>query len=247
MRSIFTLLSYRIALFCCLFTGSLSTLNAQTHTPKTVAINAACGGYYEYLPINYNTTSGKYPLLIYISGGNGALGNGTASSMAIILNQGVPRIINQNLMPKTFTVNGETTSYIIISPQFRYKPSPVEVNSFIDYIVNAYSRIDRERICLTGFSIGGDVAWKTPYDLASASRLAAGAIPSNEYAFVVTSTRSSAPNELLSSPTSSLAVIAEFHSSPGARTTSPRCRRAARLAPRASAKTSWPARAIRPP
>lgn len=173
MRSIFTLLYSRYLaafLFFC-FSGPL--LHAQTHTPRTVSINAACGGYYEYLPANYNSTSGKYPLLIYISGGNGAFGNGTASSMAIILNQGVPRVINQNLLPTSFTVNGETTSFIIISPQFRYKPSPQEVNSFIDYIVSAYPRVDAERVCLTGFSIGGDVAWKTPYDLASARRLAA--------------------------------------------------------------------------
>lgn len=173
MRSIFTLLPFRLLLVVLFFSSSLSELNAQTHTPKTVAINEACGGYWEYLPVNYSSTTGKYPLLIYISGGNGAFGNGTASSMAIILNQGVPRVINENLMPKTFTVNGETTSFIIISPQFRYKPSPTEVNSFIDYIVSAYSRIDQSRICLTGFSIGGDVAWKTPYDLTSAGRLAA--------------------------------------------------------------------------
>lgn len=172
MRSIFMLFLYRSVLLL-FFSGSLLKLNAQTHTPKTVSINAACGGYYEYLPVNYSTTTGKYPLLIYISGGNAAFGNGTTSSMAILLNQGVPRVINQNLLPTTFTVNGETTSYIIISPQFRYKPSPVEVNSFIDYIVNAYPRIDRSRICLTGFSIGGDVAWKTPHDLTTASRLAA--------------------------------------------------------------------------
>lgn len=173
MRSIFTLLPYRSVLLLLFFSGSLLRLNGQTHTPKTVSINAACGGYYEYLPVNYSTTTGKYPVLIYISGGNAAMGNGTTSSMAILLNQGVPRVINQNLLPTTFTVNGETTSYIIISPQFRYKPSPAEVNSFIDYIVNAYPRIDRSRICLTGFSIGGDVAWKTPYDLTTASRLAA--------------------------------------------------------------------------
>lgn len=173
MRSIFTLPACRIMLILFIGVFSFQDVKAQTHTPRTVAINAACGGYYEYLPINYSTTTGKYPVLIYFSGGNAAQGNGTASSMAIILNQGVPRVINENNFPRTFTVNGETTSFIVISPQFRYKPSPAEANSFIDYIINAYPRIDRERICLTGFSIGGDVAWKTPYDLASASRLAA--------------------------------------------------------------------------
>jgi hypothetical protein len=173
MRSIFTLFLCRALSILLFLPLGVSTLSAQTHTPRTVAVNAACGGYYEYLPADYTTTTGKYPLLIYISGGNGAFGNGSASSMAILLNQGVPRVIKQNLLPKTFTVNGETTSYIIISPQFRYKPSPVEVNTFIDYIVNAYPRIDQARICLTAFSIGGDAAWKTPHDLASASRLAA--------------------------------------------------------------------------
>jgi lysophospholipase L1-like esterase/PKD repeat protein len=149
--------------------------NAQTHTARTVNIpNANCNGYYEYLPINYNTnTTTKYPLLIYIHG-NGAYGNGSASAMNIVLQEGVPRVINLGQFPTTFTVNGQPpTSYIVISPQFLSRASPAQTRAFIDYILSRNLRIDLNRVYVTGFSVGGDVAWKTPMNLASAARLAA--------------------------------------------------------------------------
>jgi poly(3-hydroxybutyrate) depolymerase len=172
MRSNFTLALFRCLAFLFLFFTSAVKSSAQTHTPKTVNINAACGGYYEYLPFDYSTST-NHPVIIYFCGSNTAMGDGSASSLSAVLLQGVPRIIRLGQFPNSFTVNGRTSSFIAISPQFRYKPSPAEVNSFIDYIVNAYPKIDRNRIYVTGFSIGGDVAWKTPIDLNAANRIAA--------------------------------------------------------------------------
>ncbi|HPG12593.1 MAG TPA: PKD domain-containing protein, partial [Chitinophagaceae bacterium] len=147
---------------------------SQTHTARTVNIPGAnCGGYYEYLPVGYNSNNTtKYPVLIYIHG-NGAYGNGSASAMNIVLQEGVPRIINLGQFPTSFTVNGQTTSYIVISPQFFSRASPLQTKNFIDYILNSNYRIDLNRVYLTGFSVGGDVAWKTPLDLPNATRLAA--------------------------------------------------------------------------
>lgn len=158
-------------LLLCLFTSQL--LFAQTHTARTVTINSKCRGYWEYLPVNYagNTTT-KYPLIFYIHGA-GSYGNGTASAMNIMLSyEGIPYYINTNAFPATFTVNGQTTSFIVISPQFTSRPTPLEIKQVIDYMMPRY-RIDTTRIYCTGYSVGGDVAWKTPYNLAAAYRLAA--------------------------------------------------------------------------
>jgi lysophospholipase L1-like esterase/dienelactone hydrolase len=159
---------------CATFLVSIQSLCAQTHTARTVNIPGAnCGGYYEYLPVNYNTnTTTKYALLIYIHG-NGAYGNGSASAMNIVLQEGVPRVINQGNFPTTFTVNGQTTSFIVISPQFFSAASPAQANAFIDYILSRPLRIDLNRVYLTGFSVGGGVAVRTPRNLGAASRLAA--------------------------------------------------------------------------
>ncbi|MBK7289824.1 MAG: PKD domain-containing protein [Chitinophagaceae bacterium] len=148
--------------------------NSQTHTKKTVSIpNGRCNGYWEYLPINYNSnTTAKYPLIIYIHGA-GSYGNGSSSALDLVAREGVTRIINLNLFPSTFIVNGQVTSFIAISPQFISKPTPQEIGKVIDFILNRGYRIDSKRIYLTGFSNGGDGVWKAPYNLAAAERLTA--------------------------------------------------------------------------
>jgi lysophospholipase L1-like esterase len=170
----FSLFLYKI--LCLISFVSLTLLSdAQTHTARPGNISGAnCNGYYEYLPVSYNTnTTTRYPLMIYIHG-NGAYGNGSASAMNIVLQEGVPRVINMGQFPTTFTVNGQPpVSYIVISPQFLSRASPAQVNNFINYILTRNYRIDLNRIYLTGFSVGGDVAWKTPMNLSSALRLAA--------------------------------------------------------------------------
>jgi hypothetical protein len=148
---------------------------AQTHTPITATINSNCKGYWEYLPVNYANTNTKYPLIVYIHGA-GSYGAGTTSSLqSLLTNEGITYYINQNLFPATFTVNGITTSFIVISPQFVQKASPANVKQVIDYMVQHY-RVDEARIYLTGYSVGGDVAWKAPFSLAAATRLA-GLVP----------------------------------------------------------------------
>ena len=134
---------------------------AQTHTAKTVSINSNCNGYYEYLPINYASSQTNFPLMIYC-GGAGTFGSGTASQLNKLLAEGPPYYINNNQFPKTLTVNGETTSYIVISPQFIAWPGPNDVEAVLNYVLSHNYKVDQSRIYLTGFSAGGDVTWKYP-------------------------------------------------------------------------------------
>jgi hypothetical protein len=90
----------------------------------------------------------------------------------MLKNEGIPYYIDKKLFPATFTVNGLTTSFIVISPQFVSVPTPLQVKDVLDYAVKTY-RVDAARIYVTGYSVGGDAAWKLPYNFAAAYRLAA--------------------------------------------------------------------------
>src|SRR5919199_765791 len=107
-----------------------------TQRPVTTNVNYAIGGYYECLPLDYKTNpTKKYPLLIFIHG-IGELGDGSASELPRVLRHGPPQLIDNGTFPNSFTVNGRTSSFIVISPQFRenYRDADV-VSSLIDYCV----------------------------------------------------------------------------------------------------------------
>jgi hypothetical protein len=145
---------------------------SQTHTPRTITVNSNFRGYYEYLPINYSSSS-TFPLIVYC-GGAGSFGNGTASQLVRLLPEGIPYYINNNQFPSSFTVNGQTSSFIVISPQFVAWPGPADVEAVLNYIISSGYKVDQSRIYLTGFSAGGDVTWKYPNTgLLRSKRLAA--------------------------------------------------------------------------
>jgi poly(3-hydroxybutyrate) depolymerase len=140
---------------------SMAHASAQdlTQTPVTKDVNYAIGGFYECLPPHYDKNGAKkYPLLIFIHG-IGELGDGSPSQLKRVLRNGVPKLIENKTLPNSFTVNGESNSFLIISPQFRknYRDAAV-VSSLIDYCVANY-RVDESRIYLTGLSMGGGISW----------------------------------------------------------------------------------------
>jgi hypothetical protein len=129
----------------------------QTERPN-IFINADCNGYLETLPQEYAGNSQSYPLLVFLEGIQEA-GNGSFTDLQKLYNNGPPYLIKNGLFPPSFSVNGQTFKFIIITPQFtiplwdRY-PTPAEINGIIDYMVQHY-RVDQSRIYLTGLSTGG--------------------------------------------------------------------------------------------
>lgn len=73
-------------------------------------------GYLEHLPSNYNQTTGRYPVLIFLHGA-GERGNGT-SDLSRVKKNGPPKHIEAG-HPMTFMVEGQEQSLIVISPQLR--------------------------------------------------------------------------------------------------------------------------------
>ncbi len=122
-------------LSCILLFSSLRSFS-QTHTPKTnVTVGPKCNGYYEYLPIGYdpNETT-TYPVIVFLAG-RGEMGNGNTEINKVLTHE-IPKLIQNGTLPTSFTVNGVTHKFIIITPQFKLgsNTSAVDVNNVIDYI-----------------------------------------------------------------------------------------------------------------
>lgn len=124
------------------------------HSAIKAYVNDNCAGYYEALPARYDSSTKKYPLILFIHG-IGELG----TDLSKMLRAGLPRLINRKMFPSDFEVNGQHFSFIVISPQFKKWPKNEEVKSVIDYAVKEY-RIDTSRIYVTGLSMGGGVTWE---------------------------------------------------------------------------------------
>lgn len=122
-----------------------------TLKPVTTNIGSNVGGYYEALPANYNKTTKKYPVMIYLHG-SGQFGNGS-SELDTVLNAGTPLLLKNKTFPPNFKVNGENFSFVVLMPQFKGSPSYTDVRTFVNYALTNY-KVDSSRIYITGFSLG---------------------------------------------------------------------------------------------
>ncbi|HWB91949.1 MAG TPA: T9SS type A sorting domain-containing protein [Puia sp.] len=169
MRKFYKLfLAGLLCLFCNAYFAAPSY--AQVQTARYVSTSANSNGFYEYLPAGYSSGAKKYPLLVFLNG-IGELGNG-GSDLPKVLDNGPPQLISQGKFPTSFTVNGQTFSFIVISPQFVAWPSDGDVNAVINYALANY-RVDTSRIYLTGLSMGGGATWSYASNSQYAGMLAA--------------------------------------------------------------------------
>lgn len=129
---------------------SNNLIRNQTHI--ITDFNQNMGGYLLSKPFDYNSTKKNYPLLISFHG-IGKRGNGRSDIYKITRNS-IPRLIQLGAFPKTFRVNGENFSFIVISPQFKEFPEPEDIDQLIEHAVKTY-RVDAKRIYLVGISMGG--------------------------------------------------------------------------------------------
>ncbi len=146
---------------------------AQVQTAQYISMTPLSNGYYEYLPQGYSSSgSQKYPLMIFVHG-SGELGDGGASQLQRVLKHGPPKLISQGDFPNSFTVNGQTFKFIVISPQFIDWPGDKEIDDVINYSIQNYN-VDTSRIYLTGLSMGGGAVWEyAGNDITQGSRIAA--------------------------------------------------------------------------
>lgn len=144
---------------------------AQVQTARNVSMISNSKGYYEYLPEGYSSGTQTYPVLISIHGA-GQTGNG-GSDLPKVLLAGTPMVIDKGMFPTSFTVNGQTHRFIVISPQFVVWPTETDIQGIINYVTQNY-RVNQNRIYLTGMSMGGGVTWNyAGFNSTTANQLAA--------------------------------------------------------------------------
>lgn len=124
---------------------------ARADQPKQVAATFDSNihvriNYLLYLPPDYATKE-KVPLLVFLHGA-GERGD----DLEKVKRHGPPKLIDQ----------GKTFPFIIVSPQCGtgqwWTTKQAELTALIDDIVSKY-KVDRERIYLTGLSMGGFGTW----------------------------------------------------------------------------------------
>jgi pimeloyl-ACP methyl ester carboxylesterase len=158
MKNISFLRAFRIFVSTLLLLFFTVRLTAQVQTARYITTNPRSNAFYEYLPQGYNSGNETYPLIVFIHG-LGELGAGNASTLPLVLRNGTPKQISQGIFPASFTVNGVTSKFIVISPQFTEWPGPSDINTLLNYLIQNY-RVDQSRIYLTGLSMGGGVVWE---------------------------------------------------------------------------------------
>jgi len=121
-----------------------------THSAIEKENTDAAYGYYIYKPEGYLKDGPEYPLLIFLHGWSPNLGKEPLESVLV---HGPPRLIDTNKWNPKFP-------FIVVSPQLTgssYWP-PYKMHSFIEYLMEKYE-VNRDRIYLTGLSLGGGGCW----------------------------------------------------------------------------------------
>ena len=140
----------------------------EISAPNFKAVESPVGGnvagYYVGLPSRYDSTSKNYPLLVFLHGINELTTAG--KSLGSISNLGTTRFLNNHTFPASFSVNGKSYSFIVVSPQFKEWPKAADVNTLVDYMVEKY-RVDASRIYVAGISMGGGTTWDFAGDFSS--------------------------------------------------------------------------------
>ena len=119
--------------------------------------------YLLYLPPKYDAER-KWPLVVYLHGA-GARG----ADLNLVRRDGLPRQVDR----------GKQLDFVLLSPQCPAESrwDPVLVVGLIDHISSSLS-VDRDRVCLTGYSMGGFGTWETasfdPSRFAAIAPLAGG-------------------------------------------------------------------------
>ncbi len=184
MKHLYKVCTACLALACILLNLEAAAQSLRKMANRAIIPNA--GGYWEYLPQNYNAAGNqRYPVLVYFHG-DGDRGSGSSADLDKMVANALPYYLGQGGFPRSFTVNGETFEFIVIAPQYANKLNETETGSIIKYIKDNY-RVDTNRIYLTGMSLGGGIVWEYAGSSLAAAKGLAGIIPICGYTLPLTS------------------------------------------------------------
>ena len=155
-----------------------AAMSQFVETPRqNVIISGQIHGFWEYLPADYFSNPTKtYPLIVGWHG-VGEVGNGALPSMQLLLIHGIPRVIEWNIFPQSVSFNGQSYSFIVLNPQYMGPGVGVaDMDAFLNYAFNNY-RVDRNRVYLTGYSLGAMLCYDYAGNNSTYARKITGIVP----------------------------------------------------------------------
>jgi predicted peptidase len=153
--------------------GCPKNLIPQTGTQTLYVSGSTCSplGFAAYLPEKYDTQD-AWPLIVFFHGW-GEKGNGGASSLSLLLRQGLPKAVQNNSWDPLHR-------FVVLSPQYDLGDlsNPEVFKQFIGFAKTQF-KIDLKRIYLTGISLGGEplylyLSTTNGADIAAAVPISAG-------------------------------------------------------------------------
>ena len=163
---------FRVFVILSLLFVSFEELNAQVNQCATcwvpiyrhrlvtnVPISTNVNGFGELLPKDYNPSSTKkHPLIINLHGRGGAGPGNDPYWICLAVCEGLPLKIENNLVNDFETVNGQTYSFIVLTPQYS-EPNGnwTDIVGMINYALANYPKVDKSKIYLVGNSKGSSM------------------------------------------------------------------------------------------
>jgi predicted esterase len=162
-----------IAMILC----AASFASAQLTPNSIVAANSQTVSFYQFKPPHFNAAN-KYPLIIALHG-VGETGDGSTSTLPLLLTTGIPMLLN-NGTSMEFLWQGSTQGFVVLAPQLNKNLYGGWQNFYIDEMI-AYGinnlNVDPNRVFLTGYSMGGDGCWAYATSSVTSAKKLAGIIP----------------------------------------------------------------------
>jgi len=168
-----------LMLLCAAVLGSVpSFADDAAQTPKRLSVQIPVEmDYLLYLPKDYDSKE-SWPLVLFLHG-SGERG----SDLELVKKHGPPKLISE----------GKEFPFIVISPQCRKNASwePNELTALLDDVIKTH-KVDQDRICVTGLSMGGFGTWRlatyTPERFAALAPICGGGEPywASRFAHVAT-------------------------------------------------------------
>src|SRR5262245_26364635 len=115
----------------------------EKHFEREITVKVRLN-YLLYLPEGYGTASKAWPLVLFLHGAGES-----GDDLAKVKKHGPPKLIEQ----------GKSFPCIVVSPQSARRGwEPAALNALLDEVIATY-RVDRDRVYVTGLSMGGFGTW----------------------------------------------------------------------------------------
>ena len=146
-------------------------------------VDEAAMGYLEYLPPDYGNREAA-PLLVFLHGA-GEAGDGSAESLELVDDLGIPQLIAAGDWPDGPPLYPGAQPFVVLAPQYgqRYADHDCafgdDLAAFLDFAVEHYE-IDPARVYVTGVSCGAIGMWD--YFASHGGELVAASVPVSGHA-----------------------------------------------------------------